>query len=311
MTSKLEPLRRRLDCGAAGRDHLRVCSILGMCVTSAVLILASRAEALVIGGFSALRANNVSLHQGTGATIAPTQSGVATAFPSATITSTDTLTPSYLSTVDVLIVTSIRQPATVAFPVTLSAAEQSALFDFVSNGGSALIFTENDSFNVNADAGNESFLDPFGLDSSGTGSSPAYPSSVHNPTVTNPTHPIVDNTFGFGAVTTPLFFAFGSFNNLGPNANELAHIGGPLNAPGIAVIERNALAPGSGAVILFSDTSPFFGNYVNAHNSQLLLSSIAYAAVPEPSTWTLVALGLLAMAPWMRRFRRAGLRDDA
>ena len=269
---------------------------------SMLAVLSPHACAFTIGGFDFARAGNMSLDEGSDATIAITQSSVAANFPTATLSSANTLTPAYLSTVDVLIVSSYRPPGSL---VTLSAAEQLALSTYVLGGGGAIILVDNDSYVGGADAGHESFLDPFGLDVAGNGAHPTYPFSVHNPTVTNPTHPIMADTYGFGSVTVPLFFAFGWFDDLGPDAIELAHIGPPADLPGIAVIEPGVLAPGSGPVVFFSDTALFYSNFQSDDNEPLVLNSIAYAAgIPEPGTAILLTLAMLLTAGAVRARRK-------
>ena len=57
---------------------------------------------ITIGGFDGARAGDLSLRDGTIVHITPTQASISAAFPSATITAANTLTSSYLNTLDVV-----------------------------------------------------------------------------------------------------------------------------------------------------------------------------------------------------------------
>jgi hypothetical protein len=252
----------------------------------------------VIGGFDASRGGIVSLEFGTDLTML--RSLLAADFPGSTLSATPTLTSAYLSTVRALYICSATgdHSATTA----LSAAEQTALNNYVLAGGGVVINTDNDTFDGAAPAVNNSFLTPFGLHTTGT------LNGVQATTVTNTTSPVTNGPFGHVG-SYPTSFP-GWFDNLGANATQLAI----LNAngqPSLAVIPRGALGAGSGAVVFVSDTGPFLDAFINTPDSRALDGNIfAYAlgtsAIPEPSVTVLAALGgLIALAYMAFRRRRA------
>jgi hypothetical protein len=120
----------------------------------------------------------------------------------------------------------------------LSLDEQDALGEYVRSGGGVLLATgscQND-FLIASNA----MLAPFGLRVTCVES--------RGQIVVRFDHPVTDGPFGRAGRS---FVAYSWFDELGDHATSLADIGGQ---PLVAVIERDALGPGSGRVVLWSDS---------------------------------------------------------
>lgn len=163
---------------------------------------------------------------------------LAATFGSAVVTGTAALNADFLAKVDILVIGATSDHAgggpTPIKPLT--AIEQSALYDFVSGGGSVLLMTEN-SFQYQA--ASNSLLAPFGMTSSG------FNENEFRASVTAPDHPVFNGPNG--AVTGYDLLFPGEFLDLGPNAVSIAEIGPGRSVA--AVIEPGTLNEGSGAVV--------------------------------------------------------------
>lgn len=255
-----------------------------------VIACAGPADAQIIGGFDLARGGNTSI--AFGSETASFRTHVAATFPGTTYNSASTLTPAFLSGVDVLVITASFNGTTGITP--LSAAEQSALTGFINAGGRALLFTDN---NLQFEVASDSMVNPFGLDATGVvpGSSTA--------TVTNTTHPVTNGPFG--AVTTINYESFPSwYGTIGPNATALARLNFN-NEVSLAVIDYGVLSPGSGAVVFFADTTIYNSNYMGS-TITLVDNALAYTftPVPEPGSLALVGTAVTAGA-YVRRRKRA------
>ena len=121
--------------------------------------------------------------------------------------------------------------------------------DFVYQGGCAVLLVDSDGFSAGADAANESLVDPFGIDVTGTLNNYSATATVTNPGVsliTNGPH---------GTIASFTQIVAGRLNQLGPYASSLA-----TNQIGIALAEitPGRLQAGSGRVIVYTDSNTFF-----------------------------------------------------
>jgi len=236
---------------------------------------------LVIGGFDASRGGFESLAEDS--TLA---NDITTAIPGTTFSFSNTLTPTFLAGVNAVILGVATTETSAITPLTSS--EQTALHNFVLNGGTALMYTDNDTFDPNAPAVNASFLTPFGLTTTGTLLHPPIP-------ILNPSGPL---THPFTPVTDFTTLDAGFYNNTG-TGTVLAQF-----APGEAAIDY--FAPGtlglhSGTAVFFSDSNTLAndGSGLTTSNLNLLLNGLP--AVPEPSPWSMIAVGGVALVGIMLR----------
>jgi hypothetical protein len=237
---------------------------------------------LVIGGFDASRGGFESLAEDS--TLA---NDITTAIPGTTFLLSNTLTPSYLAGVNAVILGVATTESSAITPLTSS--EQTALHNFVLNGGTVVMYTDNDSFDPNAPTVNASFLTPFGLTATGTLAPPA------NPSILNPSGPL---THPFTPVTDFTTDDAGFYNGTG-TGTVLAQF-----APGKAAIDyfaQGTLGPHSGTAVFFSDSNTLAndGSGLTTSNLNLLLNALP--AVPEPSPWSMIAVGGVALVGIMLR----------
>ena len=170
--------------------------------------------------------------------------------------------------------------------VPLSAAEKSALLNYVLGGGTALVLAEEYVDHASA----QSLLDPFGITIADDGVS-----GLQYGTILNPSHPIFDGPFGVQSAFAVL--GSGIFTDLGPYATSLATMDS-TGFPILASIEAGVLGPGSGRVILMPDASPFADPIVEGYFSEaetLFLNTVAYL-VPEPASSALAGVGLVVVS---------------
>ena len=176
---------------------------------AAVTCHSAHATGVVVGGFDAARGGFESLASGEDSALA---NDISTAYPGTTFDFTGTLTPSFLSGVQVVILGVATTDESAVTP--LSSSEQSALLNFVLGGGTALIFADNSTFASTAPTTNASFVSPFGATITGTlGGGQTAP-------IINPTGPLTSPypvTAFFGNFT-------GYFSNIG-SGTVLANFG--------------------------------------------------------------------------------------
>jgi hypothetical protein len=248
------------------------------------------ASTLVIGGFTGARG-------GGGSVVAnpALQTLILNQYPGATFSSASTLTSSYLSTVtDLMISVAVTNSSAIT---PLSAAEQTALVNFVKAGGTALLFTDNSTFDPNAPAVNASFLSPFGLSDTGT------LSGVQSSTIVNSLFPVVTGPAGTATGFNTNFP--GWFTSTG-SALVLATLN-LNNEPDLAVLLPGALSPGSGAVVFFADANNLGGGSMSdTADNILILNALALAptplSMPEPSSVILLLTGVAALFALRLRF---------
>jgi hypothetical protein len=171
-----------------------------MLVMSFIVVLSPVANAgIIFGSLATPRQSSYALVGGSVGSLISTY--ITHEFPGSSFIGTQTLTPSFLSTIDVLIINSASDFTSGTF---LSASEQSAVLNFILAGNGAIIVPDG----AVSSAAN-SFGAPFGV-TSGSG---ALATSI----VVNPLHPVATGPFGTVTtfVTDPIGVAT-SFSNLGP-----------------------------------------------------------------------------------------------
>jgi|GEM_PF-4275598 len=267
-------------------------SLVLACLTTGILHSSSYSEcksAPVLGSFGAPRAGTVDLFNTSPFVVAKSYYG--SQFPDIEYTTTQTLTPAYLAGIDVAIFSTTADD--MSLPTGLSAAEQSALFNFVLGGGSVLIIGEG---GYDDDVVEQSFFSPFGVHSTGR----LY-GNVDAKALTPNTHPITNGPygrFGFQSIFGPAkAINTGWFDDLGPYAHPLITLSSGF--PVVSVIERGELGPGSGTVVMTSDLQVIF-------YSTPFIRNVAEFLVPEPATSVMAMTGLALVGLGAWRKRRAG-----
>jgi hypothetical protein len=147
----------------------------------------------------------------------------------------------------------------------LSAAEQTALKNYVDAGGVATLFTDNNTFVANATTINNSVLKPFGLAATGTltGGQPITLKSGNNPVASGP----AGNTSQLDTFYPGWFAKLGTSTELGSF---------PANGkPGLAWLPAGALGHGSGAVVMFADASLVLDGTRSAEDTTGILNALA------------------------------------
>lgn len=224
---------------------------------------------LVVGGFTSERAGSYSFVEG--AYYSQARASVLNRNPNVTFEGFATLEGSGLGEVDILVIGSATERQGATQP--LSVDEQAAVLEFVRNGGSAIVFADNATFDPGAPAANEALLAPFGVRIGGT------VAGFTTATVTGPSsHPVTDGPFGSVTAFAQVFP--GGLTDLGPHAVSLA-----TNQIGVAlaVVEADVLGPGAGRVVIYSDHDAFADAAVPGafpQNEQLFLNSFDYCRKP-------------------------------
>ncbi|NJM55249.1 MAG: hypothetical protein HC841_04450 [Verrucomicrobiae bacterium] len=185
-----------------------------------------RADAgLVFGGFDSSRGGATSLESGL--LLTDFRTHITGTFEGSSFTSSGSLTASYLSAVDVLVLGVAVDGMTAISPLTMS--EQSELLVFVQGGGALLVFADN---NIQFETVSDSILGPFGLDSTGA----IFGSGTS--TIVDASHPVASGPFG--SVTSFSHSSFpGWFSSLGANAVEVGRLD-QSSSPSLAAIPRGA-----------------------------------------------------------------------
>lgn len=259
-----------------------------MRTSSLLLLLLSgvTAAAQVIVGFDSTRGGTYNLQSQAGV-----RTAISAALPNATFSFTSSLSSDLLANARGLV---IMSPINDGGPITaLSNIEQAAVSAFVRGGGFAVILTDNNS-NSNWLATNTTFVAPFGFSTSGSYNQSSL--SLLNPSG----NPISNGPFG--TVTTLAAVAQGSFSSTPQSFTTLAQLSGGQVVAGY--FDSNALADGSGAVLFVADANVFNSGWATEQNYDLLSNFVSFAAVPEPSTVSLMLLGSGAAGLLALRRRR-------
>lgn len=169
----------------------------------------------------------------------------------------------------------------------LSSTEQSALFNFVESGGAALIFGELETF---LDASN-SLVSPFGMTFEGS-----LFDGTTTATIIDAAHPIASGAFGVVATFHEAYVT--SVGEVGVSGHSVAT--NPLGDT-LVVIPRDALAPGSGPVVVYSDSSLFLYEAL-IENEVVFKNTVAYLILCDGDLDSDGSVGvsdlLLVLAQW-------------
>jgi hypothetical protein len=242
-------------CFRAGALSVVFGALLGL----APLAATAGSASLSIGGFNGARGGIESLKGGQTTMLV---SAIKGAFKGVKFHFAKTLTPKFLSKVNVVILGAGYAGMQEVAP--LSAKEQAALVAFVKSGGAALLFCDND-FQF-TDASN-SFANPFGLTSTGAlnGAQTANYLSL-------PSDPIQTGPFGTAAEFDTGYP--GWFSVLG-SSTEVAQLAAN-GEPEIAYFPAGGFSASSGAVVFFGDSDALLDNDEFTANNQIaILNSLA------------------------------------
>lgn len=245
------------------------------------LVLAPMAWAgPVIGGFDLGRGGLGSWSDGGWA--ATTRAAVLSNFAGASFTGSSTLTAQYLGTLDVVLLTSATGSNSAISPLTQ--AEQMALSDFVVSGGRAIIVSDNSTFSGSAPAANASILDPFGAVAAGTLSGGQVASMVAGE------NPIASGRFGTADSITYNFPGWLSSWTVG---TPFARLDANNEVAGL-LIEADALAMGSGRVVIYTDSNSFGGPgfLSGSTNETAFLNALDWVVVPAPAGTSVLAVSV-------------------
>jgi hypothetical protein len=214
---------------------------------------------ITVGGFDASRGGDCSV--ATGSFLVNVRNRLVTAnFPGVTfvLTGAPLLTPAYLATLDILVITSTSSNTSAITP--LSQAEQEAVSAFIQGGGRFLISSDNATFGgANTERANNSILGPVGMTAGGmTLSGPMQSTVAGSPLVSGRagSWSTIDTNVPGSWMSTGNATVVASING-NPSLPALAQFNvgdlGPASARGVAIADMNALKDFGGFNIVMID----------------------------------------------------------
>jgi hypothetical protein len=205
----------------------------------------SSSTTITIGGFDASRGGQCGV--ATGAFLLQLREQmVAAKFPGINfvLTGGATLTPAYLATLDILVITSTASNTSAITPLSL--AEQDAVSAFIRGGGRFLISSDNSTFGGAAtEEANNSLLAPLHMTAGGMTLSGKQPMQA-----ADPSSPLVSGRFGTWSLVDTNYA--GSWKSTGP-VRVVGYLNGSQANPALAQLDDGALAPGSGRGVVIAD----------------------------------------------------------
>lgn len=241
----------------------------------------------VIGSLDSTRAGDANMVDG--AFTDELRSSLLAHFAGVSILATPTLTDEFFASIDVLVTSNAANPNSGITP-PLSAAEQTALLDFIAGGGKALLLADG-FFPFTA----QNLVETFSMTIQENGS------GIETWTVTDPlAHPASNGPFG--VVPTVWALGYGFFTDLGPHAQSLA-TDDVNHQPVLTVIPSDTIAPGSGRVLITGDATIFADAEISglfSVNETLFLNSMSFLFVPEPPTVLLTCISCAALLVYAR-----------
>ncbi len=226
-----------------------------------------------IGGFDSSRGGLLSLRDG--AWLLNFRGRIQSGCPPfhAALSASPTLTPEYLATLDVLVFSTVTGGSD--HITILTADEQAAMLQFVLRGGGVVIFADNDGVaGIGPESANGTALAPFGFTNLGTA---GWPESATVTTTNRITHG------PYGSVSSFETFLGGWLDTVPPIATVLARLTSN-NAPALAMIPPLSLGPTSGGVVVFTDSSMIFDQFITGSDMAVALNAIAFVAPPPANS---------------------------
>ncbi len=160
------------------------------------------------------------------------------------LTGAATLSPGYLATIDILVITSTASNTSAITP--LSPEEQEAVSEFIQGGGRFLINSDNSTFGgATTEQANDSILAPVRMTAGGvtfTGKQSMQAADLSSPLVSG----------RFGTWSTVDANYPGTWKSTGP-ARVVGYVNGDRSAPALAQLDDGALAPCSGRGVVIAD----------------------------------------------------------
>jgi len=220
---------------------------------------AQKGSPLVVGGFNEARGGAESLQD---PAVAGLRAAISSGFKGSKFVFSGQLSAHFLARVNVVVLGVLASPTHGIAP--LKHREQVALKKFVQSGGSAILFTDNDSFDKKAPAQNASLLAPFGLEAAGTLSGPQTARFAGSP------NPVQTGPFGtaeqLDTVAPGWFTKLGNFTTLATFASN-----------GEAALAYLPAHGGSGTVVCFSDASLMLDANRSGDDLTAILNALALA----------------------------------